>query len=122
MERSRYRWLDHWGLHSRTEQYFTENVSGKNIRRMKTEWIFLFSACWTLQFFDVFVVVRVVVAVAVDVVFVVVVNVEIRCLCWLRLSTREECGHGARCGVKLLRVHPASRNVTSLPSAGQLLF
>ena len=41
----------------------------------------------------------VVVVVDVDVVFVVVVNVEIRCLCWLRLSTREECGRGARFGV-----------------------
>ena len=47
----------------------------------------------------VFVVVVVFFTVAVDVVFVVVVNVEIRCLCWLRLSTREECGRGARFGV-----------------------
>ena len=53
----------------------------------------------------VFVVV-VVVAVDVDVVFGVAVNVEIRCLCWLRLSTREECGRGARFGVAIGGTHP----------------
>ena len=59
---------------------------------MKIEWIFPH-----FSVFDVFVVV--VVVVAVDVVFVVVVDVEIRCFCWLRLSTREGCDRGAHLGV-----------------------
>ena len=37
-----------------------------------------------------------VVVVAVAVAVVVVINVEMRCLCWLRLSTLEGCGRRGR--------------------------
>ena len=58
---------------------------------------FWFSAfCLFLIFVVVVVGVVVLVVVGVVVVFVVVANVKIRCLCWLRLSTREACGRGAR--------------------------
>ena len=44
-------------------------------------------------------VVVVFVVVVVVVVVFVVVGVEIRCFCWLQLSTRKECGRGVCLGV-----------------------